>query len=81
MATVAQIPFTAFSCSSRKAEHVQDRLDVRRLPDLNPNESEGVPTPLDNHRFNTCFPASGLDTVSADKNHRAHAIVEQIDTD
>ena len=54
---------------------------MRRLPDLNPNESEGVPTSLDNHRFNTCFPASGLDTVSADKNHRAHAIVEQIDTD
>ena len=78
-AEVAEIGFTAFS--SRKAtEQVQGRLVVRRIPDLNHTATTGsnpvrhlaLPRVLHHHR---------PDTVTADKTHRGHAIIEQVHAD
>ena len=80
VAEVAEIPFTAFS-SRKKAERVEGRLVVRRIPELNMKASEGQPTLFDTHRFHAFFTTSTLDTVTADKTHRGHAIIEQINAD
>jgi hypothetical protein len=54
---------------------------VRRIPELNPRENEGQLTLFDSHRFHAFFTTSTLDTVTADKTHRGHAIIEQINAD
>jgi hypothetical protein len=81
-AEVAEVPFTA--CRSRKkAEQVVGRLIVRRIPDLNPRQVEQL-TLFDmwrHHAFFTTTDPEQMDTVSADKTHRAHAIIEQVNAD
>jgi len=79
-AEVAEIPFTAFA-SRRKSEQVPGRLVVRRIPDLNPKAVAGQPTLFDTWRFHAFFTTSALDTVTADKTHRGHAIIEQVHAD
>ena len=82
-AEVAEIGFTAFS-SRPKAEQVPGRLVVRRIPDLNPSAKDGQETLFDTWRFHAFFTttSAGLaDTVSADKTHRGHAIIEQVHAD
>jgi len=79
-AEVAEIPFTAFS-SRKKAERIPGRLVVRRIPELNPFAGDGLPTLFDTHRFHAFFTTSDLDTVTADKTHRGHAIIEQVNAD
>lgn len=54
---------------------------VRRIPELNPKEHEGQPALFDSHRFHAFFTTSALDTATADKTHRAHAIIEQVNAD
>uniref|UniRef100_UPI00262AD680 transposase n=1 Tax=uncultured Arthrobacter sp. TaxID=114050 RepID=UPI00262AD680 len=81
-AEVAEIGFTAFT-SKKKAERITGRLVVRRIPELNkaPAEQE---TLFDAHRFHAFFTTVGgtvLDTVAADKTHRAHAVIEQVHAD
>ena len=76
-AEVAEIPFTAFA-SGKPAEQVPGRLVVRRIPDLNPNGQDGL---FDLWRFHAFFTTSTLDTVTADKTHRGHAIIEQVHAD
>lgn len=81
-AEVAEVPFTAFR-SRKQAERVPGRLVVRRIPDLNPRQVE-QPTLFDtwrHHAFFTTTPAEDMDTVTADKTHRAHAIIEQVHAD
>lgn len=79
-AEVAEIGFTAFS--SRKAtEQVQGRLVVRRIPDLHPSASDGQQSLFDTWRFHAFFTTTDLDTVTADKIHRGHAIIEQVHAD
>lgn len=81
-AEVAEVPFTAFR-SRKKAERVEGRLVVRRIPDLNPNKV-GQPTLFDtyrHHAFFTTTDKTAMDTVVADKTHRAHAIIEQVHSD
>jgi Transposase DDE domain group 1 len=79
-AEVAEIGFTAFS--SRKAtEQVPGRLVVRRIPDLNPSGSDGQQSLFDTWRFHAFFTTTDLDTVTADKIHRGHAIIEQVHAD
>ena len=75
-AEVAEIPFTAFTS---KAKHLQvpGRLVVRRIPDFRP-EGDGL---FDVWRFHAFFTTSTLDTVTADKTHRGHAIIEQVHAD
>jgi hypothetical protein len=84
-AEVAEVPFTAFA-SRKKAEQVPGRLVVRRIPDLNTgkNKTAGQETLFDIWRFHAFFtttPAEVTDTVTADKTHRGHAIIEQVNAD
>jgi hypothetical protein len=82
-AEVAEIPFTAFS-SKKTAERVPGRLVVRRIPDLNPQNPQGQPTLFDTWRFHAVFTTTDpavLDTVAADKTHRGHAIIENVNAD
>ena len=79
-AEVAEVAFTAFS-SRKKAERIEGRLVVRRIPELNGFEGDGQPTLFDTHRFHAFFTTSELDTVTADRTHRQHAIIEQINAD
>ena len=78
-AEVAEIAFTAFS-SAKAAEQVPGRLVVRRIPDLN-KAPDGQDPLFDTWRFHAFFTTSHLDTVTADKTHRGHAIIEQIHAD
>ena len=81
-AEVAEIGFTAFR-SRKKAEQVAGRLVVRRIPDLNPKQVE-QPTLFDTYRHHAFFTTTdkeAMDTVVADKTHRAHAIIEQVHAD
>ena len=75
-----QVPFTAFT-GRKKGEQIPGRLVVRRIPELNPKETEGQPTLFDTHRFHAFFTTSTLDTITADKTHRQHAVIEQINAD
>lgn len=79
-AEVAEVPFTAFA-SRKKYEQVIGRLVVRRIPELNMKAGDGQATLFDTHRFHAFFTTSDLDTVTADKTHRGHAIIEQVNAD
>jgi hypothetical protein len=79
-AEVAEIGFTAFA-SRPAAEQVTGRLVVRRIPDLNPAAGAGQQPLFDSWRFHTFFTTSDLDTVTADRVHRGHAIIEQVHAD
>ena len=78
-AEVAEIPFTAFT-SRKTSEHIVGRLVVRRIPELNKKDRDH-PTLFDTHRFHAFFTTSTLDTVAADKTHRGHAVIEQVNAD
>ena len=80
-AQVAEIGFTAFS-SKKPADHVPGRLVVRRIPDLAAAPGQG--TLFDtwrHHAFFTTTSAEVMDTVTADKTHRGHAVIEQVHAD
>jgi hypothetical protein len=82
-AEVAEVPFTAFT-SKKQAEQVTGRLVVRRIPDLNPGAKNGQDTLFDTWRFHAFFTTTSTeqaDTVTADKTHRGHAIIEQVHAD
>jgi hypothetical protein len=82
-AEVAEVPFTAFS-SRKQAEQVAGRLVVRRIPDLNSPTDPQQATLCQLWRFHAFFTTSDpadLDTVAADKTHRAHAVIEQVNAD
>lgn len=82
-AEVAEIPFTAFT-SRKKTEQIPGRLVVRRIPDLNPTKDSGQETLFDTWRFHALFtttPGTERDTATADKVHRAHAIIENVHAD
>ena len=82
-AEVAETVFTAFS-SRKKGEQITGRLVVRRIPELNPKATDGQPTLFETHRhhaFFTTVDAAVLDTVAADKTHRKHAQIEQVNAD
>ncbi|HEV7419892.1 MAG TPA: IS1380 family transposase [Mycobacterium sp.] len=79
-AEVAKIGFTAFS-SRKAAEQVPGRLVVRRIPDLRPAPGQGQQTLFDTWRFHAFFTTTDLDTITADKTHRGHAVIEQVHAD
>ncbi len=84
-AEVAEVPFTAFA-SRKNSERAPGRLVVRRIPDLNADKHKaaGQETLFDVWRFHAFFttvPAEAMDTVTADKVHRGHAIIEQVNAD
>jgi hypothetical protein len=79
-AEVAEVPFTAFS-SRKLDEQVAGRLVVRRIPDFNAPANPDQASLFQLWRFHTFFTTSELDTVTADKTHRGHAIIEQVHAD
>ena len=79
-AEVAEIEFTAFS-SKKATEQVPGRLVVRRIPDLNHGSDHGQATLFDTWRFHAFFTTTDLDTITADKTHRGHAIIEGVHAD
>jgi Transposase DDE domain group 1 len=82
-AEVAEMPFTAFA-SHKPSEQVPGRLVVRRIPDLSPQAGAGQAALFDSWRFHAFFTTASAavrDTVTADKTHRAHAIIEQVHAD
>jgi hypothetical protein len=79
-AQVAEVPSIAFS-NRRKAEQVTGRLVVRRIPDCNAPANPQQASLFELWRFHAFFTTSTLDTVAADKNHRGHAIIEQVHAD
>ena len=80
-AEVAEVGFTAFTSLSKK-HHVQARLIVRRVKRLN-NTNTGIEQtglfPV--YRYHAVFTDSPLPMLEAEKSHRAHAIIEQINAD
>lgn len=83
VAEVAEIEFTAFT-GRKKAERVPGRLVVRRIPELNPKAAQGQPPLFDTYHFHSFFTtidAATLDAVAADKVHRKHARIEQVNAD
>jgi hypothetical protein len=77
-AEIAEITYTAFS-SRRKAERITVRLIVRRVKDRNVPERQGeLFTAWRHHAFVTDSP---VELVQAEKHHREHAIIEQINAD
>jgi len=81
VAEVAEIEFTAFT-SKKKADQITGRLVVRRIPDLNTQPGQGTLfEQWRHHAFFTTTPRAVADTVTADKVHRGHAIIEQVHAD
>jgi hypothetical protein len=81
-AEVAEIPYTAFA--SKKHTAITGRLVVRRIPELGPKALRDTPTLFDTWRFHAFFTTadeSDLDTITADRTHRHHAIIEQVNAD
>lgn len=76
-AEVAEAPFTAF-VGRKKAEHIACRLVVRRVKRLNENAKTGQGTLFETWRYHAFITNSTLDTAGADKEHRQHAIIEQV---
>ncbi len=84
-AEVAEIEFTAFAAQP-KADQVPGRLIVRRIPDFQADKhrAAGQDGLFDVWRFHAFFTTTDpdlLDTVTADKTHRQHAIIEQVHAD
>ena len=84
-AEVAELDFVAFGAQPQ-GEQVPGRLVVRRIPDFNADTRRaiGQDTLFDLWRFHAFFTtadAAILDTVTADRTHRGHAIIEQVHAD
>lgn len=84
-AQVAEVPYVAFT-SKKKSEQVTGRLVVRRIPDANAEKKKragqhGLFELYRHHAFFTTTNAGAADTVTVDKVHRAHAIIEQVHAD
>jgi hypothetical protein len=80
-AHVAEVPFTAFA-SKKKSDRVPGRLVVRRIPDVHADamKAAGQGTLFDVPALAlfTTTPADTVDTVAADRTHRGHAVIEQV---
>lgn len=81
-AEVAEVPFTAFT-SKPKARQVSARLIVRRVRDQNPSHvHENAQGELFRvWRHHAVFTDSPLSMLEAERDHRRHAIVEQVIAD
>jgi hypothetical protein len=81
-AEVAEIGFTAFA-SRGKTGRVTARLIVRRVRDANPNHvianEQGELFPV--WRYHAVFTDSPLSLLTAEADHRRHAIIEQVIAD
>jgi hypothetical protein len=81
-AEIAEVPFTAFA-SKPKARQVTARLIVRRVRDANPDHVQvnGQGELFRVWRHHAVFTDSPLPMLEAERDHRRHAIVEQVIAD
>src|SRR3954467_7914230 len=80
-AEVAEVSFTAFT-SRRKADHVTARLIVRRVKRLNPDSvPAGQGELFTAWRYHAVFTDSPQPMLQAEKTHRQHAVIEQVNAD
>lgn len=83
-AEVAEVPFTAFTSKSED-QQVTGRLIVRRVPEKNAAKlAAGQDTIFDTYRhhgFFTTISDQTLDTAAADRVHRGHAVIEQVNAE
>jgi hypothetical protein len=79
-AEVAEILYVAFT-SRPKKHQVTGRLIVRRVTRLNPKTTPGQDGLFDVWRHHAVFVTSRFETLQAESQHRAHAIVEQVIAD
>jgi hypothetical protein len=81
-AEVAEIPFTAFTSKS-KARQVSARLIVRRVQDANPDHVRVNPQGelFRVWRHHAIFTDSPLPMLTAETDHRRHAVIEQVIAD
>ena len=79
-AEVAEISYTAFS-SRPKNQQVHGRLIVRRVKRLNPAATTGQDELFDSWRHHAVFVTSSIQTLQAERQHRGHAIIEQVIAD
>ena len=92
-AEIAEVEFTAFT-SRPKAEHITARLIVRRVKRLNPinasktSKAKGTDAATGQqqelfalYRYHAVFSDGPLVLIQAEKAHREHAIIEQVNAD
>lgn len=79
-AEVAEFDHTAFT-GQKKEHQIVGRVVVRRVKAFNTKKASGQDTLVDVYRYHAFFTTSRLDTVTADKTHREHAIIEQVNAD
>ncbi|MFD5065684.1 hypothetical protein [Streptomyces sp. NPDC058394] len=80
-AEIAETTYTAFT-SKPKKQQVTARLIVRRVKRLNPAAvPEGQDTLVDTWRYHAAFTDSPLSLFDAERDHRRHAVVEQVIAD
>lgn len=80
-AEIAETSYTAFT-SRPKKQQVIARLIVRRVKRLNPAAvPEGQGTLFDTWRYHAAFTDSPLPLTDAERDHRRHAVVEQVIAD
>lgn len=80
-AEIAEVQYTAFT-SKPKKQQVTARLIVRRVKRLNPDaQVQGQGELFSTYRYHCAFTDSPLPLVDAEKDHRRHAIVEQVIAD
>jgi hypothetical protein len=77
-AEIAETTFTAFS-SRRTSERIVTRLVVRRVKDraIDPGQTELFPA----WRYHAFITDSRIELVQVEKQHRGHAIIEQLNAD
>jgi len=81
-AEIAEVrDYTAFT-SKPKKQQVTARLLVRRVKRLNPDaQLQGQGELFSSYRYHCAFTDSPLSLVDAEKDHRRHAVVEQVIAD
>ena len=79
-AEVAEISYTAFT-SKPKAQQVSARLIVRRIPELNRAKLAGQDPLFPLYRYHAIFTDNPADLITAEAQHRGHAIIEQVIAD
>lgn len=80
-AEVAEIPFTAFTKKPKK-DQIPGRLVVRRVRARHDRpEHDTLFDTWRYHAFFTTTPPGRLDTITADRVHRGHAIIEHVHAD
>ncbi|MEI2716398.1 MAG: IS1380 family transposase [Candidatus Nanopelagicales bacterium] len=79
-AEVAEISYAAFT-SKPKAQQVSARLIVRRIPELNRAKLAGQDPLFPLYRYHAIFTDNPADLITAEAQHRGHAIIEQVIAD